>query len=86
MKLLRDIISGAGYLEGYGDHPGTLPLFVFIILSGLAGIDGGIMVALGCMGVMTVLLCPVWMVGCVSRARDYQRDQEQVARKLKQHS
>lgn len=73
MKLLRDIVQGAGYLEGYGDHPGTDLLLVFILMSGLAGAQrGGLVGFLGGAAIMALVMVPIWCIGCVGRARDYQ--------------
>lgn len=30
--MIRAIIRGMGYVEGYGDHPGTVPLIFFLLL------------------------------------------------------
>ena len=48
MPMLRRIIAGCGYVEGYGHHPGTIPLLFFIVLGFVAGgwiggvISGGV--------------------------------------------
>jgi hypothetical protein len=80
MKLLKDIRQGAGYLEGFGDHPGTAVLVGFTLMGGVAGIaNGGLY---GFIGGALIAFCglgPVWMAGCVGRARDYQRRQAAIA-------
>lgn len=74
MKLLKDIIQGAGYLEGYGNHPGTDMLLIFTLMGALAGAPrGGWTGALGGALAMIVFMGPLWCMGCVGRARDYQR-------------
>lgn len=74
MKLIKDIIQGAGYLEGYGKHPGTDMLLVFILMGGLAGAGkGGWPGFFGGALVMILFMGPLWIIGCVGRARDYQR-------------
>lgn len=73
MKLLKDIVQGAGYLEGYGEHPGTFLLVAFIVMGGLAGCSrGGLLGFLGGAAAMALLIGPLWIIGCVGRARDYQ--------------
>lgn len=75
MKVIRDIIQGAGYLEGYGDHPGTPMLIIFILMGGIAGIEkGGLFGFIAGSLVMALIMGTFWVVGCVDRARDYQRD------------
>lgn len=73
MKLFKDIIQGAGYLEGYGHHPGNATMLFIIGFNGIIcsrwtvwGFIGGIVIS-------TIALLPFWCVGCVSRARAYQR-------------
>ena len=73
MKLLKDIIQGAGYLEGYGHHPGNETMLFLIALCGLGGANGGMWGFLGGMVVGAIAIIPFWCVGCVSRARAYQR-------------
>ena len=73
MKLLRDIIQGAGYLEDYGHHPGTDIMIVFILMGGLAGAArGGLWGFIGGCALLAVFFVPLWCVGCVNRARSYQ--------------
>lgn len=74
MKLVKDIIQGAGYLEGYGNHPGTATMFMTIAITGLAGAGGGIRGFVGGAVLGALALIPVWCSGCISRARSYQRD------------
>lgn len=74
MKLIKDIIQGAGYLEGYGEHPGTSMLIVLVLCGGLAGASsGGLAGFFGGSIVMVLCMFPLWVIGCVGRARDYQR-------------
>ena len=80
MKLLKDIRQGAGYLEGYGDHPGTAYLIAFTIAGALAGAErAGWSGFFGCGLVAFLLIGPIWAAGCVGRARDYQRRQAEIA-------
>jgi len=76
MKLLKDIVQGAGYLEGYGHHPGTETMLFLIALCGLSGANGGIWGFIGGMIIGAIAIIPFWGVGCVSRARSYQRSVE----------
>lgn len=77
MEILRKIRRGAGYLPGYGEHPGT-PLLIMMVLMGiLAGAGrGSIRAALGGGAVMLVVFGPLWCMGCVGRANAYDRRQE----------
>lgn len=78
MKLLKDIIQGAGYLEGYGDHPGTPLMVGFMIIGAAAGAEcGGWYGLLGGVALMFCTVGAAWMAGCVGRAREYQRRQAQ---------
>ena len=71
-KFFRDIKRGAGYLEGYGDHPGTDFLIVFVLMGGIAGIQrGGIWGFIGGCLVMLLGMGPLWIAGCVSRVRSW---------------
>ena len=62
MSLVKDIIRGAGYIPHLGYHPGT-PLMVLFILIGTFG--GGLMGA----AMMATWSVPLWLIGCVERAR-----------------
>lgn len=85
MKLLKDIIRGAGYLEGYGHHPGNATIVFLIVLCGLSGIEKGGSTGFiigGILGAMAFL--PAWCAGSVSRARAYQRSVERTFKILKE--
>ena len=73
MKLLRDIVQGAGYLEGFGNHPGTDVLVILVAIGALAGIKGGAFGALVGAVVMLSFIGPLWCIGCIGRAREYQQ-------------
>lgn len=74
MNLIRDVVQGAGYLEGYGDHPGTPIMLGFILAGGVVGLErGGVYGFLAGAFAMVVGVGPFWMMGCVDRARGYQR-------------
>jgi len=77
MKLFKRIWMGAVYLEGYGHHPGWGMLGIYVLVSGLAGINKG-----GLNGFIfgsLFSLCffgPIFLWGCWSRAKDYEQDME----------
>ena len=80
MKLLKDIRQGAGYLEGFGDHPGTGFMVVSVIAGGVLGArDAGWYGLLGGVALMFCTVGAAWMAGCVGRAREYQRREEAIA-------
>lgn len=77
MKLFKRIWRGAGYLEGYGHHPGWATLGIFVLAAGLAGIrQGGLDGFVGGCVIGLVSLAPFFMMGCYSRAVDYEQDVE----------
>lgn len=39
--MLRKIIKGCGYIEGYGTHPGTPMITFFVALGVVSGAQGG---------------------------------------------
>lgn len=84
IKFFRDVWRGAGYLEGYGHHPGNGTLLFMIGLCGLAGVERGgwtgffLGAAFGAVGMGIP-----YVIGCRDRARDYDRDVERTAELLK---
>ena len=68
-KLFNDIRRGAGYLPGYGSHPGTPMMIGLIAIGAIAGGWFGF-------GASVLFYVPMWAYGCVERARDYDRDQQ----------
>lgn len=74
--LYRRFVMGAGYLEGYGDHPGTEMCFILCLMTGLAGASSG-----GWVGFITgfgfgvLAYGSLWASGCVGRANAYIRRQ-----------
>lgn len=84
MKLLKDIIQGAGYLEGYGHHPGNETIVFLIVLCGLSGIQKGGITGFIIGGILgAVAFLPAWCAGSVSRARAYQRSGVRMFNSLK---
>ena len=76
MKLIKDIIQGAKDLPGFGPHPGTGIMIALVIAGGLAGLERGLGGFLFGAAFMSLWIVPMWMAGCVGRARDYQRKQK----------
>lgn len=84
MKLLRHIIRGAGYLEGYGNHPGTPLLFIFTVAGGLAGIEkGGLTGFIGGCIIAFVTTLPLYIIGCIDRSKGADRDQQRLLKTIK---
>ena len=77
MKIFKDILQGAGNLPSYGSHPGTGIMFAFLIMGALAGSDGGWTGILGGVAIMALIVVPIWCVGCIETAREYQRQNQQ---------
>lgn len=77
-QLWKDVVRGACYLDGYGSHPGTIFLVYMVALGALAGYgDKGYAGAMIGALIMLVTIGPFWCVGCVGRAREYQRTTDQ---------
>lgn len=84
LKFFKRIWMGAGYLEGYGHHPGWGVIAIYVFASGLAGIEnGGVRGFIGGSIIAVVIIAPIFMLGCVSRAKDYENDVERTFDKLK---
>ena len=74
MKLIKDIIQGAGHLEGYGYHPGTGSMLSLIVIVGIVGIQtDGLNGFIGGAIFGAIVFLPFWIYGCVERARAYHR-------------
>jgi hypothetical protein len=84
MNILRHAVRGCTDLPGYGPHPGTKVLLIYMIFAGFAGTDkggingfvGGMLIAMACLG-------PFYLIGAVSRSRDLDRDQAQLLKMIK---
>lgn len=84
MKMLRRIWKGAHYLEGYGEHPGTLAFFAFVLMCGLAGAKRGSLAGFfGGMAVGLIFFGPLYAMGCYDRAKMYEQDVEATMKRLK---
>lgn len=76
VSLYRRFIMGAGYLEEYGDHPGTEMCLVLCLMTGFAGASAGGWIGFisgFVFGVLSYGL--IWACGCVGRANSYIRRQ-----------
>lgn len=77
LKLFSRIWRGAGYLEGYGYHPGTFHVIIMIFCCGLAGIDkGGVNGFLGGIAIGAFFFLPIYFAGCYGRTKMYEEDME----------
>lgn len=76
VKTIKRIVMGAGYLEGFGTHPGNTAMVCAILGGALAGHRGGVWGILGGAVFTAVCLLPFWMKGCYDRAVLYERNVE----------
>lgn len=84
MRWIKQVWRGAGYLEGYGEHPGIDVTVVMILVCGIAGIEkGGLNGFLGGMAIGAFFILPFFFIGCVSRANACDEDQKQLLNKIK---
>lgn len=78
MKLFRDIKRGAGYLPHYGSHPANAMMvfsLVMLIIAGLCNESiGWLEGILAGVTVWAATALPLYLMGCVGRARDWDRD------------
>jgi Na+(H+)/acetate symporter ActP len=71
MKTIRLIIRGCGSLPYMGHHPGTVMLFVFTVIAGLAGVEkGGIIGFFGGAAFMLIGFGPFYLYGAYARAKE----------------
>lgn len=69
VPLHRRIVMGAGYIDGYGEHPGTGLVVALILITALAGgASGGDIGFIGGAVIATLIYGPMWICGCVGRA------------------
>jgi hypothetical protein len=84
MKFIKQAIRGAGYLEGYGDHPGKDVVVIILLVCGLAGIEkGGLTGFLGGMAIGAIFVLPLFVVGCIDRANACDKQQALLLEKIK---
>ena len=70
MKTVRRVIAGCGYLEGYGHHPGTAIMCLFIIAATAAGAHRGYTGALVGALISCGVLVPLYLAGAYGRAKE----------------
>lgn len=73
MTIISRIFRGCGYLPGYGSHPGTGALFLFIAMAAVAGLRAGWRGALLGACVMGAVFGPMYLYGAYDRARSFDR-------------
>jgi hypothetical protein len=84
VRFFKQIWRGAGYLEGYGDHPGKDMVVMLILICGFAGIEkGGFYGFLGGMAIGAIFILPLFIVGCIDRANGCDEKQKQLLNKIK---
>lgn len=84
LKLFRHIRRGAGYLEGYGDHPGTGTMLFMLLMCGLAGAQRGSWSGFfGGMFFGAICILPFYIIGCVDRSKAADRDQKRLMKLIK---
>ena len=77
VSLYRRFVMGAGYLEGYGEHPGTEMCVILCLITGIAGASAGRWLGfVSGLIVGVVVYGSLWASGAVSRADAYLRRQE----------
>jgi hypothetical protein len=67
--MLKQIMRGCGMLPHVGEHPGTLLLFIFILMGAAAGVKGGWAGALGGASIMAIVFVPMYLYGAYDRAK-----------------
>ena len=84
MRFFKQIWRGAGYLEGFGHHPGVDMTVIIILICGVAGIEkGGFYGFLGGMGIGAIFVLPLFAAGCISRANACDEQQARLLSKIK---
>lgn len=81
MNTLRYIRLGAGYLEGYGHHPGTPFVVMMTLATGLAGLEGGLIGFLLASFLGLALYGSMWLVGAYGRGKDWTARQKRLTSK-----
>lgn len=77
MHFIKQVIRGAGYLKGYGEHPGNFILVIFLIVAAFIG--GGFLGTSGAIFgfcLMALFIVPVYCFGAYMRAEEYDKNQE----------
>lgn len=82
-RFFQRIWRGAGYLEGYGHHPGTEMFLFMVVACGLAGVGrGGWAGFIGGSLFGFVMLGIPYAYGCYGRTKSYERDIERTVKLL----
>jgi len=76
MKTLKHIIRGCGNVPGYGDHPGTGFLCMFLILFVVAGIPEITRMIFGFIAWL-VFIVPLYLLGAYSRSKEQSMQRKQ---------
>lgn len=83
-NFFRHVRRGAGYLEGYGNHPGTDMVVMMILVCGLAGAQRGSWSGFfGGLVIGAVFILPFYIMGCVDRSKGADRKQEHLMKLIK---
>jgi len=84
MRWLKQAIRGAGYLEGYGNHPGVDVVVVMILVCGLAGAQRGSWAGFfGGLVFGFIAIMPFFIAGCISRANACDEQQARLLKTIK---
>lgn len=74
IRSLRHVIRGCGFVPGYGNHPGTATLGLFVAMGGGVGASrGDLGIALGGALLMLVVFGPMYLYGAYDRSRSAER-------------
>lgn len=73
VRAIRRVLRGMGYLHGYGHHPGTATLVLFVVMGTIAGAERGAARAVIGAGVMLAVFGPMYLIGAHGRGRDHER-------------
>ena len=84
VRWIKQAIRGAGYLEGYGEHPGKDMVVMMILVCGLAGAQRGSWAGFfGGTAFGAVMILPFFIAGCISRANACDREQARLLNTIK---
>ena len=76
IKHIKRILKGCGYLEGYGTHPGTEWIMLFIFVGFMVGISDGTFYGFLGAGLFALFFGPIYLYGAWSRGKCFEKDQE----------
>lgn len=69
MKIIKHIIRGCGHLPTYGEHPGTIPLLMFLFIGFMAGSHNGLLGGLAGICFFAMFLLPPYLYGAYNRSK-----------------